>query len=99
MVTGPFNNVGGGGFPRRLPFMPPAAQQPTPSSLREQVEQTAAQRGFLFLPIANRFHEGKQVYRLERQQVFFDRNVAFCYNSYDSGWQPVSFNDLMAMAE
>ena len=79
MVTGPFNNVGGGGFPRRLPFMPPAAQQPTPSSLREQVEQT--------------------VYRLERQQVFFDRNVAFCYNSYDSGWQPVSFNDLMAMAE
>lgn len=63
------------------------------------MEQTAAQRGFLFLPIANRFHEGKQVYRLEGQQVFFDRNVAFCFNSYDSGWHPVSFNELMAMAE
>ncbi|VDM32913.1 unnamed protein product [Hydatigera taeniaeformis] len=82
---------------RRPPFVP-MAQLP-PSNLREQVEQTAAQRGLLFLPIANRFHEGKQVYRLEAQQVFFDRNVAFCFNSYDSGWHPVSFSELMAMAE
>ncbi|VDD79552.1 unnamed protein product [Mesocestoides corti] len=88
-----------GGMPRRLPFGQPLLPMALPTSLREQVEQTAAQRGFLFLPIANRFHEGKQVYRLETQQVFFDRNVAFCFNSYDSGWHPVSFSELMAMAE
>ncbi|CDI97359.1 tuftelin interacting protein 11 [Echinococcus multilocularis] len=93
LASGPPNS----GTARRPPFVP--LPQLPPTNLREQVEQTAAQRGFLFLPIANRFHEGKQVYRLEAQQVFFDRNVAFCFNSYDSGWHPVSFNELMAMAE
>ncbi len=51
------------------------------------------------MPLPNRLHEGKQVFRLERQHIYFDRNVAFCYNAYDSGWHPVSFSELMSMAE
>ncbi|KAM7535524.1 hypothetical protein Aperf_G00000102748 [Anoplocephala perfoliata] len=87
-----------GGFAHRPPFITPQPPM-APTNLREQVEQTAARRGFLFHPIANRFFEGKQVYRLESHHVYFDRNVAYCFNSYDSLWHPVSFSELMAMAE
>ncbi|KAM3177806.1 hypothetical protein ACTXT7_003801 [Hymenolepis weldensis] len=95
----PYGRVGGFSN-QRLPFIPLPTHPPMPpTSLREQVEQTTARRGFLFHPIANRFFEGKQVYRLESNQVYFDRNVAYCFNSYDSTWRPVSFSELMAMAE
>ncbi|VDM00377.1 unnamed protein product [Schistocephalus solidus] len=68
----------------------------TPSSLKEQVENAAAQRGLLYHPVPNRFYEDKQVYRLEGFMIYFDRNVAFYYNSYDSGWHPISFAELMS---
>nr|VZI23581.1 unnamed protein product [Spirometra erinaceieuropaei] len=68
----------------------------TPSSLKEQVENAASQRGLLYHPVPNRFYEDKQVYRLESLMIYFDRNVAFCYNSYDSGWHPISFAELMS---
>ncbi|CAH8456511.1 unnamed protein product [Schistosoma rodhaini] len=72
---------------------------PPPTTLRKQVEQVAAQRGFLFHPISNRMFEGQQVYRLESLQVFFDRNVSYVYNPSDGGWLPVTFAELMARAQ
>lgn len=85
--------------PRPFPVsMGPPIVAP-PESLREQVEQAAASRGLLFHPIANRFNDGKQVYRLEQQLVYFDRNVAFCYHTYDTGWHPIAFSELMSKAE
>ncbi|CAH8459513.1 unnamed protein product [Schistosoma intercalatum] len=72
---------------------------PPPTTLRKQVEQVAAQRGFLFHPISNRMFEGQQVYRLESLQVFFDRNVSYVYNPSDGGWLPVTFAELMTRAQ
>ncbi|CAH8667299.1 unnamed protein product [Dicrocoelium dendriticum] len=72
---------------------------PPPTTLRKQVEQIAAQRGFAFHPIPNRLFEGQQVYRLERLHVFFDRNVSFVYNPTDGGWHPVSLSELMSKAD
>lgn len=98
-----------------LPGRPPAFMVPRPprpplplqhpmvvpllTNLRDQIEQMAAQRGLLFMPLPNRFYEGKQVFRLENQQIYFERNVAFCYNAADSGWHPVTVTDLMSMSE
>ncbi|THD24298.1 Tuftelin-interacting protein 11 [Fasciola hepatica] len=72
---------------------------PPPVTLRKQVEQVAAQRGFIFHPVPNRMFEGQQVYRLEGLHVFFDRNVSFVHNPVDGGWHPISFSELMTKAQ
>ncbi|VEL14476.1 unnamed protein product [Protopolystoma xenopodis] len=65
------------------------------ATLREQLENTAMERGLLFHPIANRSYEGKQVYLLERIHIYFDRNVAFHLNTQDGEWYPISLTDLL----
>ena len=64
-----------------------------PTSFKDLIERRAAEHGILFVPLVNKFHEGKQTYQFGSVQIYVDRNVVFML---DCGkWIPVSLNMLM----
>ncbi|VEN36157.1 unnamed protein product [Callosobruchus maculatus] len=70
-----------------------------PQGFKDLVMKRCEERGILFVPIVNKYHEAKQVYRLGSGglQCYIDRNVIFyCQNG--STWLPTSLNRLLDMA-
>merc|ERR1712110_319279 len=51
------------------------------SSFKDLVEKKAAEQNLLFLPIPNRKHEGKQVYRFGNATIYIDKNVLFTFDN------------------
>lgn len=56
----------------------------------------AQEKNLLFVPMAHRFQEGKQVYRLGHVMLYLDRNVIFVFNG--KTWVPTSLQSLLDMA-
>lgn len=70
-----------------------------PQGFKDLVAKRCEERGILFVPIPNKYHEAKQVYRLGTNgaQCYIDRNVVF-YTQNNSTWLPTSLNKLLDMA-
>lgn len=70
-----------------------------PQGFKDLVAKRCEERGILFVPISNKYHEAKQVYRLGSNgvQCYIDRNVVF-YSQNNSVWMPTSLNKLLDMA-
>jgi len=70
-----------------------------PQGFKDLVTKRCEERGLLFVPIPNKFHEAKQVYRIgtDGVQCYIDRNVIF-YTRNGSTWIPTSLNRLLDVA-
>ncbi len=69
---------------------------PTIKSFKDMVEKKAAEHNIIFLPVPNRMHEGKQIYRLGNLNIYLDRNVVFCLKN--GIWSPASLNQVIQQA-
>lgn len=67
-----------------------------PQGFKDLVTKRCEERGILFVPIPNKYHEAKQVYRIGTNgvQCYIDRNVIF-YSQNGSTWIPTSLNRLL----
>ena len=54
---------------------PPIIETTVPHGFRELVEYRCAQQGILFIPLVNRFHAGRQIFRVGNVHCYFDRQV------------------------
>ncbi|XP_046748597.1 septin-interacting protein 1 [Diprion similis] len=69
-----------------------------PQGFKDLIQKRCEERGILFMPVPNRYREGKQVYKVGNVQAYIDRNVVFvCHNG--STWAPTHLNALLDMAE
>ena len=70
----------------------------TPSivNFKDIIEKKAAEHNLLFLPLSNRFYQGKQIYRLGNINVYVDRNVIFHLNN--GIWRPSSLDEVIKVA-
>ncbi|XP_017783824.1 PREDICTED: septin-interacting protein 1 isoform X2 [Nicrophorus vespilloides] len=70
-----------------------------PQGYKDLIAKRCEERGILFVPIPNKYHEAKQVYRLGSNgtQCYIDRNVVF-YTRDNSNWLPTSLTRLLDMA-
>lgn len=70
-----------------------------PQGFKDLIAKRCEERGILFVPIPNKYHEAKQVYRLGMKgiQCYIDRNVVF-YMQNSTTWLPTSLNRLLDMA-
>ncbi|XP_076047083.1 septin interacting protein 1 [Oratosquilla oratoria] len=62
-------------------------------SMRELVERRCLERGVIFLPIPDRNHEGRPVYKCGRFNISFNKNVI--YVQTERGWTPQSITTLI----
>jgi len=69
---------------------------PTVTSFKDIVERKAAESNLLFMPVKNRFVEGKQVYRLGSMNVYVDKNVIF--SQHGGQWRPQPLSDVIQQA-
>ncbi|KAG5890818.1 hypothetical protein JTB14_008259 [Gonioctena quinquepunctata] len=70
-----------------------------PQGFKDLVTKKCEERGILFVPIPNRYHEAKQIYRIGSggMQCYIDRNVIF-YSQNNASWLPTSLNKLLDSA-
>ncbi|CAH1395223.1 unnamed protein product [Nezara viridula] len=64
---------------------------------KELVQKRCEERGIVFLPLPNRYREGKQIYRCGLLQIYIDRNVLF-YSDNGANWNPISLQALLDKA-
>lgn len=57
----------------------PVAEPVVPHGLRELVEYRCAQLGILCIPLVNRFHAGRPIFRIGNVLCHFDRQVRFLH--------------------
>ncbi|RNA12424.1 tuftelin-interacting 11 [Brachionus plicatilis] len=69
---------------------------PVVSSFKDIIEKKAAEKNIMFMPIVNKFKEGKQVYRLGNLNLYLDRNVIFILQN--GNWIPASLNEIFQKA-
>lgn len=68
-----------------------------PHGFKDLVEKRCEERGILWVPLPNRYKEGKQVYRCGSTQAYIDRNVLFACDN-NGVWSPVSLQELLDRA-
>ena len=68
-----------------------------PSNFKDMIEWKAEQNNIIFLPVPNKFHEAKQVYRFGNAQIVIDRGVIFVQEG--QLWMPCSLNELVRRAK
>ncbi|CAB3360945.1 Hypothetical predicted protein [Cloeon dipterum] len=69
-----------------------------PHGFRELLQKKCEERGILFMPIPNRYHEAKQVYRCGKIQVYLDRSVLFICKSNANIWVPSDLQSALDAA-
>lgn len=62
-------------------------------SMREVVERRCQERGIVFVPLPDRKHEGRPVYRCGKLNVSFNKNII--YVQTERGWMPKSLTTLL----
>ncbi|XP_046912846.2 septin interacting protein 1 [Dermatophagoides farinae] len=80
-------------------------QPPVPPSIvedkinfRQMIEIKAAEYGILFMPMANRFENGHQIFKFGSSFIYIDNQVIFQNRVQSNGhrlWIPVSLSDLL----
>jgi tuftelin-interacting protein 11 len=68
-----------------------------PQGYKELIQKRCEERGILFMPLHNRYREGKQVYRCGKLQIYIDRSAVFVSEN-GSVWNPTSLNNMLDMA-
>lgn len=68
-----------------------------PQGFKELIQKRCEERGIVFMPLPNRYREGKQVYRCGKIQMYIDRSVVFVSEN-GSVWNPTSLNNVLDMA-
>ena len=61
------------------------------------VERKASENNLVFIPLVNKFREGKQIYQFGKLNIFIDRNVIFMQND-NNLWLPSSIDQLIEKA-
>nr|CAD7258217.1 unnamed protein product [Timema shepardi] len=69
-----------------------------PQGFKELIQKRCEEQGLLFVPLTNRYREGKQIYRCGNIQLYVDRNVAFVSDNSGASWNPKSLNAVLDMA-
>lgn len=64
-------------------------------SFKQLVSEKADRNGIIFMPVSNKYHEGKQVYQLGNDRVYLDRSVIFLHNPETKKWNPTSLSTLL----
>lgn len=68
-----------------------------PQGFKDLLQKRCEERGIMFVPLVNRWREGKQIYRMGNLQIYIDRSVIFV--SGPGGiWQPTSLNNALDLA-
>ena len=68
-----------------------------PTNFKDLIEWKAEQNNIIFLPVPNKYHEAKQVYRFGNVQIVLDRRVVFVQEG--QLWMPCSVNELVRRAK
>ncbi|KAJ1520703.1 hypothetical protein ONE63_003802 [Megalurothrips usitatus] len=68
-----------------------------PQGFKDLLQKRCEERGIMFVPLVNRWREGKQIYRLGSQQIYIDRSVIFV-SGPGGVWLPTSLNAALEMA-
>lgn len=69
-----------------------------PQGFKDLVQKKCEERGILFMPLANRYREGKQIYKVGNVQAYIDSNILFvCHNG--ATWIPTNLNTMLDTAE
>lgn len=73
----------------------------TSISFKKMVENRAHESGILFMPMADRLHQGKQVYQFGQYVVYIDNQVIFQQKTVNRErvWAPVLLTDLISLCE
>lgn len=66
------------------------------STFKDVIERKATESNILFLPVINKFKDGKQVYRFGNLNIYIDRNVVFMLEN--GNWVPTSINEIISKA-
>lgn len=68
-------------------------------NFRQLVEMRASECGILFMPVANRFQEGKQVFQFGQYMVYIDNQVLFMqrFVSANRIWAPIMLQELITL--
>lgn len=65
-------------------------------NFKQLVEQTAMDNGLLFRPVDGRRHDSKQIYKLERLNLYIDDRVIFVKR--DNSWSPTTLNEVINLS-
>lgn len=68
-----------------------------PQGFKDLVQKKCEERGILFMPIPNRYREGKQIYKVGNVQAYLDGNVIFI--CHGTSWNPTHLSALLDIAE
>jgi len=68
-----------------------------PQGFKELIQKRCEERGIVFIPLPNRYREGKQIYRCGKIQIYIDRSVVFVSDN-GTTWSPTSLNNMLDMA-
>ncbi|KAJ8667917.1 hypothetical protein QAD02_009580 [Eretmocerus hayati] len=69
-----------------------------PQGFKDLVQRRCEERGILFMPVPNRYREGKQVYKVGNIQAYIDSDVIFvCHNG--TSWVPTNLSTLLDTAD
>lgn len=68
-----------------------------PHGFKELVQMKCEELGLIFIPVPNRYYEGKQVYKCGRVMIYINANVIFLQRDGQM-WIPVSLNQLIQAA-
>lgn len=66
------------------------------STFKDIIERKAAEHNLVFLPVINKFKEGKQIYRFGNLNIYIDRNVIFLLQN--GNWNPASMSEILQKA-
>ncbi|CAF0769075.1 unnamed protein product [Didymodactylos carnosus] len=73
-----------------------SSSSPIIHSFKDLVEKKAGEHNILFLPVKNRYYEGKQVYHFGNVKVYIDKKVLFLLEN--GQWVPTALNSLAKKA-
>ncbi|XP_014216658.1 tuftelin-interacting protein 11 [Copidosoma floridanum] len=69
-----------------------------PQGFKDLVQRRCEERGILFMPLANRYRDAKQIYKIGNLQAYIDSDILFvCHNG--ANWMPMNLNTLLDTAE
>lgn len=102
--TAPVIDASAGGPP--APALPSSEPPPPPATtydklnFKQMVEMKAQDNGILFMPIANRFQDGKQVFQFGQYIVYIDSQVIFYQKFVNASrmWIPIRLQELIDMS-
>ncbi|GAB6023942.1 Tuftelin-interacting protein 11 [Chamberlinius hualienensis] len=84
-------------MPNRAYEVPTQSTSNVSMTFKDLVERRAMENGLVFLPIPNRYHEAKQIYRFGNQVICIDRSVIFLQREHT--WVPSSLQSLVDIAK